>query len=78
LALAAPVRIAPAAATFDGSVIATENPEIASRVGRMTYWSPVAAPAPTTIERPSATIGSLAVPVPVKLTGAPELLLMSV
>src|SRR6185503_7569179 len=69
--VAAAARIGAAAATRDGSVIATDRPEMASRVGWMTYWSPVAEPALTTIERPSATMGFATVPVPVNETAAP-------
>ncbi len=71
LVVAADARIGAAAAIFAGSVIATLMPVSASRVGRIVYWSPVAIPAPTTMDKPSARIGSALVPVPVKLTVAP-------
>ena len=49
---------APPRRSCDGSVMATLMPASASRVGRIVNWSPVAMPAPTTMDRPSAMIGS--------------------
>ncbi len=70
-AAVADVRIGAAAAILPGSVIATLMSFTAPLVGRITKRSPATAEAFTSIDRPSATNGSAAVPVPVIVTTPP-------
>src|SRR5688500_4877415 len=71
LVVAAAPTIGAAAATSDGSVTNTRIGLIAPEVGLINKRSPTPGAPLTTIDKPSATNGSPAVPVPVIGTAAP-------
>src|SRR5690348_7739285 len=71
LAALVPVWAREAAAICDGLLSVTARPAVATAVGRIRKPSPAAAAPLTTIDRPAACSGLVAVPAPVSATFCP-------